>query len=121
MLAPKTPARAPAKPSASAPPPAAPPQAPKPVVLTPPAVPSVPDGHFAVQVGTFQIADNADALLRRLRDSGYTAQVVDWTDAEQRSWHAVRVGGYADRATAKRAADSLKARMGLPALVVGTR
>ncbi|MCW2235993.1 SPOR domain-containing protein [Azospirillum canadense] len=125
MLAPKAPTRAPirpdAKPPAAAPAPVAPPQAAKPTVLTPPAVPSVPDGHFAVQVGTFQIAENADALLRRLRDGGYTAQVVDWTDAEQRSWHAVRVGGYADRATAKRAADSLKARMGLPALVVGTR
>ncbi len=132
MLAPKTPPRAPAAKREVAKPEAAKPDAPKPLgTLSKPAStapaesagtaePTTPDGRYAVQVGSFQMAENAEALVRRLRDNGYSAVTLDWTDAAQKSWHAVRVGGYADPAAAKRAAGVLKGKMGLPAMVVST-
>lgn len=122
MLAPKPPAR----PAAEATRPAAPkatkpqlePSRPAPAASAP--VPTVPNGRYAIQLGTFQVAENADALVRRLRDSGFNAYALDWTDGEQKSWRAVRVGAYGDSTAAKRAADSLKAKMGLQPIVVGT-
>lgn len=91
-------------------------------VLTPPtAAAAPPDGRYAVQVGSFQQADNAEGLVRRLRGLGFNAYALDWTDAEQRSWHVVRVGGYADTAAARQAAASLKGKVEAQPIVVSTR
>ncbi|CAO3448147.1 hypothetical protein [Azospirillum argentinense] len=90
-------------------------------VLTPPAPAGVPDGRYTVQVGSFQQADNAEGLVRRLRGLGFNAYALDWTDAEQRSWHVVRVGGYADTAAARQAAASLKGKVEAQPIVVSTR
>ncbi|MBY3753952.1 SPOR domain-containing protein [Azospirillum formosense] len=90
-------------------------------VLTPPALAAVPDGRYTVQVGSFQQADNAEGLVRRLRGLGFNAYALDWTDAEQRSWHVVRVGGYADTAAARQAAASLKGKVEAQPIVVSTR
>ena len=118
------PAPQPAKPApkAAATPPAAPPTtAPSSGVLAVPSPSTVPEGRYAVQVGSFQQADNAEGLVRRLRGLGYSAYVLDWTDAEQRSWHVVRVGGYADTAAARQAAASLKGKVEAQPIVVSTR
>ncbi|QCN95806.1 SPOR domain-containing protein [Azospirillum argentinense] len=118
------PAPQPAKPApktASTPPAAAPATAPSSGVLTPPASAAVPDGRYTVQVGSFQQADNAEGLVRRLRGLGFNAYALDWTDAEQRSWHVVRVGGYADTAAARQAAASLKGKVEAQPIVVSTR
>ncbi|WP_145704081.1 SPOR domain-containing protein [Azospirillum baldaniorum] len=115
------PAPQPAKPTpkAASTPPAA--TAPSSGVLTPPASAAVPDGRYTVQVGSFQQADNAEGLVRRLRGLGFNAYALDWTDAEQRSWHVVRVGGYADTAAARQAAASLKGKVEAQPIVVSTR
>ncbi|MBB3267398.1 cell division septation protein DedD [Azospirillum sp. OGB3] len=118
------PAPQPAKPTprtASTAPATAPSTAPSSGVLTPPASASAPDGRYTVQVGSFQQADNAEGLVRRLRGLGFNAYALDWTDAEQRSWHVVRVGGYADTAAARQAAASLKGKVEAQPIVVSTR
>ncbi len=118
------PAPQPAKPApktASTPPATAPATASSSGVLTPPASTAAPDGRYTVQVGSFQQADNAEGLVRRLRGLGFNAYALDWTDAEQRSWHVVRVGGYADTAAARQAAASLKGKVEAQPIVVSTR
>ncbi len=114
MLAPPKEAKRP--PAAATPAaPAAPPAARAPATATPPA------GRYTVQVGTFQMTANADSLAHRLQGSGFQAYTVDWTDGSNRSWRAVRVGGFADPAAAKREAEQLKSKMGLNPVVVTAR
>ena len=97
------------KPNAKAPAPSAAPS------NTPPA------GRYTVQVGTFTVMANADSLAQRLQGGGFQAYTVDWTDSSNRSWRAVRVGGFPDPAAAKREAEQLKSKMGLNPVVVTTR
>lgn len=108
-----TPAAPPAPPSANgeAKPPAK--------AATPPA--SAPAGRYTVQVGTFSVTANADSLAQRLQGGGFQAYTVDWTDSSNRSWRAVRVGGFADQAAAKREAEQLKTKMGLNPVVITAR
>ncbi|CAO3414375.1 hypothetical protein [Azospirillum endophyticum] len=80
-----------------------------------------PAGHYTVQVGSFSVTGNADSLAQRLQGNGFQAYTVDWTDASNRSWRAVRVGGFPDPAAAKREAEQLKSKMGLNPVVVTTR
>lgn len=94
------------------------PSAAKPAVSRPAAIPS---GRYTVQIGTFKVAANADSLTRRLQGNGFSAYTLDWTDASNQSWRAVRVGGYPDAAAAKRAATQLKTKMGLDSAVVSIR
>ncbi|MCP1609828.1 cell division protein FtsN [Azospirillum lipoferum] len=126
MLAPpKETAKRPAAPTPAAPS-AAPPSAssngeakPTAKVATPSAPP--PAGRYTVQVGSFSVTANADSLVQRLQGNGFQAYTVDWTDSSNRSWRAVRVGGYPDPAAAKREAEQLKSKMGLNPVVVTTR
>ncbi|CAO3401219.1 hypothetical protein [Azospirillum palustre] len=80
-----------------------------------------PAGRYTVQVGSFSVTGNADSLVQRLQGNGFQAYTVDWTDSSNRSWRAVRVGGYPDPAAAKREAEQLKSKMGLNPVVVTTR
>lgn len=82
---------------------------------------AVPSGRYSVQVGSYQVAENAAIQVQKLKKSGYAAFGLDWTDSANKTWHVVRVGGYADKAAAQRAADDLKAKMGLPAYPVSAR
>lgn len=88
-----------------------------------PSAPSAspPAGRYTVQVGSFSVTANADSLVQRLQGNGFQAYTVDWTDSSNRSWRAVRVGGYPDPAAAKREAEQLKSKMGLNPVVVTTR
>ncbi|XKH34947.1 SPOR domain-containing protein [Azospirillum doebereinerae] len=81
---------------------------------------TIPGGPYAVQTGTFKVAENAESLTRRLQGNGFSAYTLAWTDKSSQSWHAVRVGGYADSAAAKRAAGELKAKFGIDSVVVAT-
>ncbi|MBP2227135.1 cell division septation protein DedD [Azospirillum agricola] len=83
--------------------------------------PATPGGRYAVQIGTFKVAENAESLTRRLQGGGFPAYTLEWTDQSNQSWRAVRVGGYADAEAAKRAAGQLKAKMGVNSVVVTTR
>lgn len=74
-----------------------------------------------MQVGTFSVTANADSLAQRLQGGGFQAYTVDWTDSSNRSWRAVRVGGFADQAAARREAEQLKSKMGLNPVVITAR
>jgi septal ring-binding cell division protein DamX len=130
-------APAPAAPVAS-PPPAAPrvvaSPAPKPVPTTPAkpapapapasagagAVPGGP-GHWAVQVGTFSVAGNAEQLVRKLGQNGRSAYVVEWQDRQGRTWKAVRVGNFTSESSARAAVGELKTQMDLTGQLINLR
>lgn len=102
------------------------PQKPKPEAQSPAATgetaaATVPSGRYSIQLGSFQQASNAEALVAKLKASGFQAYAMDWTDASQRSWRVVRVGGYPDTATAKRAGADVKSKLGMDSVVVSTR
>jgi len=108
-------AAAPAKPSAAAPsrpPPGEPdePQSPatQPKPTAAPAQPGAQpaSGGWAVQVGSFSQAGNADRLRAQLERTGYTA-FVSRAVTDAGTMHRVRVGPVEDRA----AADKLQARL----------
>ncbi|HYM68315.1 MAG TPA: SPOR domain-containing protein [bacterium] len=68
-------------------------------------------GRFHVQVGTFDVRQDADELAQRLQKRGYSTSVT--TDAPYRVW----VGGYLDRPTADRLVNALHA-LGFTATMV---
>lgn len=89
--------------------------APQPAQPAPPAVsqpapqqatPPATEGQWAVQVGSFSSADNAEALRRRLAASGFDA-FVSRTVTDAGTMHRVRVGPTPNRA----AADQLLTRL----------
>ncbi|MFP5516938.1 MAG: SPOR domain-containing protein [Alphaproteobacteria bacterium] len=115
-----TPTAPPAPPATASAPPAANSEAKPPArAATPPA--SMPAGRYTVQVGTFSVTANADSLAQRLQGGGFQAYTVDWTDSSNRSWRAVRVGGFADQTAARREAEQLKTKMGLNPVVITAR
>ena len=119
MLAPPKPAQPAAKAGKAKAAPAATPAAPAAGSAPRPAA-SV-SGRWMVQAGSFSVVENAEAVVRKLAAKGYSAQVIDWTDAAQRSWKVVRVGGYDNPAEAKRVAGELKSVFGLSPMVVSGR
>ena len=64
-----------------------------------------------MQVGTFDVRQDADALAQRLQKHGYSTSVTK--DAPYRVW----VGGYLDRPTADRLVNALQA-LGFAATMV---
>jgi len=131
MLAPKAPApggasriaRPPVEAPAAAPPRAEPAPAPAPAAAAAPRrrAPAAASTRYAVQVGSFSVVENAEAVRRRLAEKGYPAQVIDWTDGNQRAWKVVRVVGYDSQAEARRVVGELKTDFGLTPYVVGVR
>jgi hypothetical protein len=122
-VAPEQPAPAadskPAKPST---PPVVEPKAaePKPApAATGPAAPSA--SRFAIQVGTFSVAANADDVKRKLETHGYPVQVIDWTDKAGKAWRAVRVGPYKTDTDARKAATDLKSGLNIAGQVLVVR
>ncbi|KFN44899.1 SPOR domain-containing protein [Arenimonas oryziterrae] len=83
--------------------PATTPVPPKPVVTPPPAAPAaVAGGNYSVTIGTFSNLDNANALVARLRAAKLPVN-TDKVDVGGKPALRVRVGPYADRATAEAA------------------
>lgn len=62
---------------------------------------------YSVQVGVFLDENNANLLVRDLRDKGYTPIVLKATDDQLRVWHAVRIGAYMSKTAATQAAASI--------------
>ncbi|MGQ0664863.1 MAG: SPOR domain-containing protein [Pseudomonadota bacterium] len=62
---------------------------------------------FAIQIASFREPDNARGLALRLRQAGYDTAVVVNTDARQRTWNVVRIGGFED----VRSAEAVAARL----------
>lgn len=95
-------------PAASAPAPAA-----KPAPVTPE---NLPEGAFAVQLGSFGDKGNADRLVREMTAKGFNAFVAP-IKSDNRMLYRVRVGPARDRASAEALAAQLK-RMGQTGSIV---
>ena len=119
----------PAKPVAAAPrpepkpeapkPPAPKPEAPKPVAATPakpevrtPAAPAASNVGFAVQLGAFGQAADANALRDRARAAGFSA-FVEQVRTDRGMLNRVRVGPVANRAEAEQLKAQVAAKVGI--------
>jgi cell division protein FtsN len=74
-------------------------------------------GRFALQIGSFSDARNAEQLATELTGRGYAIRIFRALDGANRAWHVVRVGDYPDLSTASRAAADFTSRERLQALV----
>jgi septal ring-binding cell division protein DamX len=74
--------------------------------------------RFTVQLGAFLVSQNAAGLLAELRHKGYTPCIVPLQDKQQRRWYTVRMGSYATRREALRAAARFSAQENSVTLVV---
>lgn len=65
-----------------------------------------PAPMFRVQVGAFNVHQNAQALFEQLRSRGYTAVIIESTGTPR---YRVWVGGELDRSAAERLVAGLRA------------
>lgn len=72
--------------------------------------------RYTVQVGAFQLREQAEAIRARLTTAGHDAFVVDF-DSPASTRYRVRVGSYASRDEARLAAERLTATQRLPTYV----
>jgi cell division septation protein DedD len=82
-----------------------------------PATAVVPDTGWSVQVGSFASRQNAEGLLKRLKDMGYPAFIYRNAD-ENPPLFRVRAGPYTEQAAAKEAAQRLREQLRLDVKVV---
>ena len=78
------------------------------------------EAAFTLQVGAFRKAENSDKVIRDLASRGYQPYVVALKGSRSRVLHTVRVGRYADRGEAQKAATELRERSGIAAVVIGS-
>lgn len=90
--------------------------APKPESAVAPA-PVVPDVGWSVQVGSFASRSNADGMLKRLKDMGYSSFIYR-NAAENPPLFRVRVGPFTDQDEAKATALRLREALRLDVQVV---
>jgi cell division septation protein DedD len=60
-------------------------------------------------VGSYPKKKEAESLAKTLRDKGYNAYVAE-TKLKEKTWHQVRVGGFASRGEANNLQDKLRAK-----------
>jgi cell division septation protein DedD len=77
----------------------APSAAPAPTVV-PPAAPEA-QGSFFVQVASFEVKENAEAVARQLTRQGFSAHSEAYGGPEAGWWHVVRIGPFQNRAEAE--------------------
>ncbi|MDV2452700.1 SPOR domain-containing protein [Xanthomonas hortorum] len=115
----------PAKPVAAAPKPAevpkpvpAKPEPAKPVVAAPtaPAAPAASSVGFAVQLGAFGRAEDANALRDRVRAAGFSA-FVEQVRTDKGALNRVRVGPVANRGDAEQLRAQVAAKVGISGMV----
>lgn len=78
------------------------------------------EGAYSLQVGAFRNTENSDKVLRDLESRGYQPYVVPQRGSRSRVLHIVRVGRYADRGEAQKAAAALRQKDGIAAVVTGS-
>jgi DedD protein len=91
--------------------------APPPAASAQPATPAAapPGGPYVLQLGAFHEASRAESLKATMQQHGYTAYLVTTP-----RFTIVRIGGYADRVAATRAAATLQANTRVRALILRT-
>ncbi len=109
------PAPAPA-PKAETPKPAPKPEAPKPAAPTAPSVPAASNVGFAVQLGAFARAEDANALRDKVRAAGFSA-FVEQVRTDKGALNRVRVGPVANRADAEQLKAQVASKVGVSGMV----
>ncbi len=79
---------------ADAPPPL---PAPPAVPVRPVAAPGKGDARFAVELGVFRSAENAQQFAAALAERKLPVEIVETVDAAGQTWRRVRAGAFADR------------------------
>lgn len=93
-------------------------RAPEPVSTEPKVSPEPPAegaGRYSLQIGAFRDPKNSEKVIQELQAKGYEPYVVE--QKGRSLLRIVRIGRYADRAEALRAASELRRREGLEAIV----
>ncbi|PPU47219.1 sporulation protein [Xanthomonas arboricola] len=113
----EVPKPAPAKPEVAKTEPAKP-EPTKPVVAAPaaPAAPAASSVGFAVQLGAFGRAEDADALRDRVRAAGFSA-FVEQVRTDKGALNRVRVGPVANRGDAEQLRAQVAAKVGISGMV----
>ncbi|NIK43138.1 SPOR domain-containing protein [Xanthomonas arboricola] len=113
----EAPKPAPAKPEVAKTEPAKP-EPTKPVVAAPaaPAAPAASSVGFAVQLGAFGRAEDADALRDRVRAAGFSA-FVEQVRTDKGALNRVRVGPVANRGDAEQLRAQVAAKVGISGMV----
>ncbi|PPU42302.1 SPOR domain-containing protein [Xanthomonas arboricola] len=113
----EAPKPAPARPEVAKTEPAKPEPA-KPVVAAPaaPAAPAASSVGFAVQLGAFGRAEDADALRDRVRAAGFSA-FVEQVRTDKGALNRVRVGPVANRGDAEQLRAQVAAKVGISGMV----
>lgn len=75
----------------------APPPAPPAVPVRPVAVPAKGDARFAIELGVFRSAENAQQFAAALAERKLPVEIVETVDAAGQTWRRVRAGAFADR------------------------
>jgi general secretion pathway protein A len=96
------------------PPPA--PAEPKPAVSDEGSGPGAGMTH-SVQVGAYQVSENARQMAARLAAKGYPARILTITDAKGRVWHTVRIGDHPSHQAARSQSEEFTRREKMPTVV----
>jgi cell division septation protein DedD len=73
---------------------------------------------YVLQLATFRDSPRAEALLKRVKEKGFSAFVEKVSAARNQSAYRVRVGPYSDRAHAREVADQLLSKIGYKAILL---
>ena len=79
--------------------------------------PSSTKAEWAVQVGVFKSADQAERVKRKLTDGGFPAGVTAVAGSDGQTWYRVRVSGFKTRDQALKTAERVRADRALPTFV----
>ena len=85
-------------------------------VATAPAAPAASAVGFAVQLGAFARAEDADALRDRVRAAGFSA-FVEQVRTDKGALNRVRVGPVANRGDAEQLRAQVAAKVGISGMV----
>lgn len=88
---------------------------PQPEPATPPVIEQEEEGRYSLQVGAFRDVGNSEKVIQDLRSRGYEPYVIE--EGSRRVLRTVRIGRYAERQEALRAASEFEQREGMDAIV----
>lgn len=90
-------------------------EAPPPVTPEPAPVAAVSQGRYSLQIGAFRQAKNSEKVIQTLQSKGYEPYVIE--ERRRSVLKTVRIGRYAHRSEALKAASDFRRREGMEAIV----